>query len=133
MILIPWDQVRNLPVGSKIVLQLTDTETPAWLSPNIRHFIENGAVCSITGINNHGSFRSMTVEANDRSTQILYSWDRDSDLDRAFLNTVNVYTVDNNELSNYNRSNCWKCGCKTEKRRDFNTFEIRDMCPRCRI
>lgn len=35
--------------------------------------------------------------------------------------------------SNKDRIKCFKCGCATENRRDFLTFEVREFCPRCKI
>lgn len=36
-------------------------------------------------------------------------------------------------LSNKGRIKCFKCGCSTEQRRDFNDFSIREFCPRCKL
>jgi len=35
--------------------------------------------------------------------------------------------------SNIGREICFKCGCKTEHKRDFLTFAIRPICPHCHI
>jgi hypothetical protein len=35
--------------------------------------------------------------------------------------------------SNKGLSKCFKCSCRTEMRRDFSDFSIREMCPRCKI
>lgn len=37
------------------------------------------------------------------------------------------------DVTNKGRDKCVLCQCKTESRRDFNTFEVREMCPRCKI
>ena len=37
------------------------------------------------------------------------------------------------DLTNKGRKICWKCSCKTEIRRDFNSFKLREFCPRCKI
>jgi len=36
-------------------------------------------------------------------------------------------------VSNKGKTNCLCCGCKTNMRRDFNDFSIREFCPRCKI
>ena len=35
--------------------------------------------------------------------------------------------------TNKNRTTCFNCRCPTELRRDFSTFEVREMCPRCKF
>lgn len=37
------------------------------------------------------------------------------------------------EYTNAERPFCWKCNCPTESRRDFSTFKVRLMCPRCKL
>lgn len=52
-----------------------------------------------------------------------------------YLGTVYVLIIDdlNDVTNNSKRSTCYKCGCSTEKRRDFLDFSIREFCPRCKI
>lgn len=37
------------------------------------------------------------------------------------------------QLTNVGRKNCFKCRCLTELKRDFSTFSVREMCPRCKV
>lgn len=36
-------------------------------------------------------------------------------------------------MDNKGRTECFKCGCHTEQRRDFSNMAIREFCPRCKI
>jgi hypothetical protein len=40
--------------------------------------------------------------------------------------------TDDDRETNEGEKICIFCSCPTEKRRDFNTFKVRDMCPRCK-
>ena len=45
-----------------------------------------------------------------------------------------ILKADYKELSsNEKRAKCFKCGCKTQMKRDFTTFNVREFCPRCKI
>lgn len=37
------------------------------------------------------------------------------------------------DYSSKGKLNCPQCGCKTEMKRCFQTFEVREFCPRCKI
>ena len=41
--------------------------------------------------------------------------------------------IDIKTLTNKDRAKCYKCGCKTLKRRDFSDMSIREFCPRCKV
>lgn len=46
-----------------------------------------------------------------------------------YIREKDVIVLENNK----GRKECWKCSCKTELRRDFKDFSIREFCPRCKI
>lgn len=49
------------------------------------------------------------------------------------LGYLKVYLDDDMPWTNKGREKCIFCGCPTESKRDFNTFEVREMCPRCKF
>ena len=86
-------------------------------------------------INMNGTF--VTIKNWDMwSQRFIVRGANDAILNIPFCEFVeNEYSIRSiGELSNNKgRANCFKCNCRTEKRRDFVDFSIREFCPRCKI
>lgn len=98
----------------------------AGLNDNVRRHALNNKTFVVTRVQ-IGSYPGIT-----------YKWTDDRGIEHDtyrndFSGDDEWFILDNETATNKGQATCIFCGVKTEQRRDFATFEVRDMCPRCKV